>query len=180
MKLYAVLIYCTNGELKYSDYNLEDFSFFETFGLKEKIENSAKSIIKTITTKGIYQINEKIIHREFTIYGSWYDTYCIVITDKDYPSHLSLELLQLLNKNNSNTELTKLFDTYQNPLNIDKITLIQKELEDTKLVIYDSIDKLINRGEELNTLTDKTEILARESETFRIEATRMNECCVIF
>jgi synaptobrevin family protein YKT6 len=178
MKLYAVIIYTKNYVLRYSNYNLESFSFFESFILKQKIETVTKEIIQQIPTNNIYQINQTIGDKEFVIYGSSYNDYSVVITDKDYPSYVASKLLQLLNSS-TNPDFDKLFDIYQNPSNIDKLIIIKKELEDSKIIIYDSIDKLIDRGEKMDELMNKTESLVRDSESFRVEAKKMNECCSI-
>ena len=49
---------------------------------------------------------------------------------------------------------------YQDPMEADKILKIQKELDDTKVVLHKTIDSVLARGEKLDNLVDSPPTLA--------------------
>ena len=186
MKLYALLIFNKDHTLLYSNYNLNDFSFFYTFTIKSTIEKIAKQTIESNNTKlnSIYQINETFDDIQFAIYASTFNNYSIIITDQQYPPIVALKLLNIItkdgnvNENINQNELNKLFNDYQTPN--DKLSLIKQELDETKLILCDSIDKLINRGETLENIIDKTNQLLETTDVFKNKTKEMNRCCPLF
>lgn len=53
--------------------------------------------------------------------------------------------------------------TFQNPAEADKITRMQKELDEVKDVLQQSIEQVLQRGEKLDDLVDKSEELSAVS-----------------
>lgn len=66
---------------------------------------------------------------------------------------------------------------YQNPHEADSILRVQKELDETKVVLHKTIESLLDRGEKLDTLVDKSERLSAQSKGFYKVARRTNTCC---
>jgi hypothetical protein len=73
--------------------------------------------------------------------------------------------------------------------NNDKIKLISKDLEDTKTIMYNNIDLVLNRGEKLEDLNIKAQDLNSHAQTFKTRARQLkkNMCwqntklyCIIF
>ncbi len=68
---------------------------------------------------------------------------------------------------------------YQNPTEADAIMKVQQELDETKIVLQKSIESVLQRGEHLDSLVDKSEALTASSRTFYKQAKKTNSCCVI-
>ena len=78
--------------------------------------------------------------------------------------------------NNICTELVKKF---QVPHEADKILKIQKDLDETKTILVQSMDKLLDRGEALDSLANKSGDLSLQSKIFLDQASGLNSCCSI-
>ena len=68
---------------------------------------------------------------------------------------------------------------YQDPMEADKILKIQKELDETKVVLHKTIDSVLARGEKLDNLVDKSTDLSLASQMFYKQAKKQNQCCAI-
>lgn len=67
----------------------------------------------------------------------------------------------------------------QDPANFDKITKIQKDLDDTTVVLHQTIDNLLERGEKLDNLVERSDDLSKQSKMFYKQARKTNSCCII-
>jgi hypothetical protein len=65
----------------------------------------------------------------------------------------------------------------QDPAAADKLTKIQRDLDDTKIVLHQTIDSVLRRGEKLDTLVDKSADLSLASQVFYKQARKTNACC---
>ena len=81
-----------------------------------------------------------------------------------------------------------LVDRYSDP-NSDKVSQIKSVLEQTKIQMVDNIDRVIERGERIDGLCERSELLVAEAATFESQATtlkwsmykkRIIMCIVIF
>ena len=59
----------------------------------------------------------------------------------------------------------------------DKLTKIQRDLDDTKVVLHQTIESMLNRGEKLENLVDKSSDLSMASQMFYKQARKTNSCC---
>ena len=179
MKLYALLIYNEDYKQIYSNYNLDDFFFAYRSKMKETIEIFAKEVIKNVKKNSYYKITESADDFDFTIYGSTFINYYIAITNNSYPQRVAFELLHTIQGTNmTQVSINTSFRTYQNPIEADKILQIKQEIDEAKLILLNSIDNLLDRGERMDQLLDKTEKLAEDSFLFRKKARDLN-CCII-
>lgn len=65
----------------------------------------------------------------------------------------------------------------QDPTQADKLSKIQKDLDETKVVLHQTIDSMLQRGEKLDSLVDKSEDLSMASQIFYKQARKTNSCC---
>ena len=65
----------------------------------------------------------------------------------------------------------------QDPAVADKLTKIQRDLDDTKVVLHQTIESMLNRGEKLENLVDKSSDLSMASQLFYKQARKTNSCC---
>lgn len=122
----------------------------------------------------------------------------VIVTDKDYPVRPAYTLLNKLledylvqhppsqwekvTETDQSLQMTGLNDTikrYQDPSQADAIMKVQQELDETKIVLHNTIDSVLQRGEKLDNLVDKSETLNTSSKMFYKQAKKSNSCCII-
>lgn len=126
----------------------------------------------------------------------------VLVTDKEYPSRVAFNALQQVvmdfdDKFKANPtefkrvmkdgalqakygpELKAVVDKYQDPVKADKILKVKKDLEETKTVLNRAIEQLLDRGEKLDDMILKTDMLSDSSKEFYIKARKNNSCCTI-
>ncbi|KAB0406766.1 hypothetical protein E2I00_017006 [Balaenoptera physalus] len=55
---------------------------------------------------------------------------------------------------------------YQNPREADPMTKVQAELDETKIILHNTMESLLERGEKLDDLVSKSEVLGIQSKAF--------------
>jgi synaptobrevin family protein YKT6 len=60
---------------------------------------------------------------------------------------------------------------------VDKIAKIQRDLDETKIILHQTIDSVLKRGEKLDALVDKSNDLSLASQMFYKQARKTNSCC---
>ncbi|CAD6447733.1 4087acd9-f518-439a-9e70-c88a96266c62 [Sclerotinia trifoliorum] len=130
----------------------------------------------------------------FHAYGRTEGVCGIIISDHEYPALVAHQLLskvvdEFLNAHprsewaNSNPtitfpELNDYIVKYQDPQQADSIMKIQKELDETKIVLHKTIESVLERGEKIDTLVAKSDGLSAQSKMFYTQAKKQNSCCV--
>jgi synaptobrevin family protein YKT6 len=66
---------------------------------------------------------------------------------------------------------------YQNPQEADAITKLQSELDETKIILHNTISAILQRGEKLDDLVAKSDDLSAQSKVFYKTARKTNQCC---
>eukprot|EP00794_Sanderia_malayensis_P005427 gene5427-6106_t len=193
MKLFAVLILKKSAKVNLlaSAYDLQSFGYFQRSSVKEFMGFTAKLLVERTQTGLRASVKEKeyfchVFVRNDSLSG-------VVITDKDYPSRVAFTFLgQLLDDfaiqvpalrwdsdgsdfvfNECETYLAK----YQNPKEADPMMKVQTELDETKIIMYNTIEKVLERGENLDDLVTKSEGLSTSSKAFYTTARKTNSCC---
>jgi synaptobrevin family protein YKT6 len=126
----------------------------------------------------------------------------VLVTDTDYPSRVAFNILQkvVMDMDEQYKEkstkfdavrkdfelndmyletLKKIVEEYQDPVKTDKILKVKKDLEETKTILNSALDSLLDRGEKLDTLVAKTDMLNDSAKDFYIKAKENNSCCTI-
>jgi synaptobrevin family protein YKT6 len=131
----------------------------------------------------------------FHAYGRTEGVAGIIITDPDYPALVAHQLLskvvdEFLAKyprsqfaGSSPTlplpQLKEYIVKYQDPAQADSIMKIQRELDETKIVLHKTIESVLERGEKIDTLVQKSDGLSAQSKMFYNQAKKQNSCCVL-
>jgi len=120
----------------------------------------------------------------FHAYGRSEGVCGLMITDHEYPSLVAHQLLskvcdEFLSKyprsafanatesaNMSYPELKDYIVKYQDPQQADSIMKIQKELDETKIVLHKTIESVLERGEKIDNLVQKSDELSASSKMF--------------
>jgi synaptobrevin homolog YKT6 len=70
-------------------------------------------------------------------------------------------------------------EKYQDPAAADKVTKIQKDLDETTQILHKTIDSVLERGVKLDNLVERSNDLSAQSKMFYKQAKKTNSCCVI-
>lgn len=119
----------------------------------------------------------------------------IIISDHQYPSLVAHQLLskvvdEFLSNHPRSTwatgeptlafsELKEYLAKYQDPQQADSILKIQKELDETKIVLHKTIESVLQRGEKIDDLVAKSDGLSAQSKMFYQQAKKQNSCCIV-
>lgn len=99
------------------------------------------------------------------------DKTIVVITDREYPSITAQKLCLAAMNGRSLEELIE--------MPVDKIDIISRDMQSIVVVLQDNMQKIMLRGEKLDSLIEKTETLSAASKNFYRTAKKMNSCCVV-
>ncbi|SBT80170.1 SNARE protein, putative [Plasmodium malariae] len=202
--LYAILIYKYDASepiFLSASMDLTSFPFFHRSSLKEHIFFHSR-LVCSRTPKG----NREIIELEsgighLHIYTSKENNISVlVLSTKAYPLRIAFGLIDNTQKlfrqkcrgrfeNITqdlkedmlfHEELNELLKKYQNPSEADKLSRVQKDLDEVKDVMLKNIEDLLQRGEKLDDLMKKSQDLSNSSYQFYRQAKKNNQCCKLY
>lgn len=75
------------------------------------------------------------------------------------------------------TVLPAYLTKYQDPREADALTKMQDDLDETKIILKNTIESVLDRGEKLDDLVSKSEELSFQSKAFYKTAKKTNSCC---
>ena len=75
------------------------------------------------------------------------------------------------------TQLPGYLSKYQDPREADALTKMQDDLDETKIILRNTIEQVLERGEKLDDLVYKSESLSVQSKAFYKTAKKTNSCC---
>eukprot|EP00753_Platysulcus_tardus_P018638 PLAT6989.1.p1 GENE.PLAT6989.1~~PLAT6989.1.p1 ORF type:complete len:202 (+),score=73.08 PLAT6989.1:82-687(+) len=175
--------------------DVSEFGFFERSGAREMLTFLARTFTKR-TPPGTRQAIEHEGHM-CHCYTRRSGLSSIFVSDTDYPERVAFACL-----NNLMDAFTERYEeevwaaetrdralefpdveaslkSYQDPTEVDKIARIHKEIEDTKDVLHRTIDSVLERGERLDDLVERSDDLSKQSKMFYTTAKKHNRCCVV-
>ncbi len=143
-----------------------------TFIIKVLIKNIADGAFETIKDEGIDYLCHIFSHSN--LIG-------VAVTDMEYPQTTVYQMfLNLFPKFVSDRNiLNKYFNQYQDYQEVDKIAKIQNNLNETKIEIIKTVDKILERGEKLEILMEKTQEISLGAKEFYKKSKKLNNCCWI-
>lgn len=103
------------------------------------------------------------------------DKTLVMVTDNEYPTAVTYELLMKLSRDP--TVLQNIIEECQDP-SCQRQTITQ-QLDATLVIMHENVDKILQRGEDINALVQKSERLSQTSKTFYQVARKHNRCCSI-
>jgi synaptobrevin homolog YKT6 len=117
----------------------------------------------------------------FHVYGRSEGIAGVIISDHEYPSLVAHQILSKLVddfltefsvssfQNGGKLPFPKLKEyitKYQDPQQADSIMKIQKELDETKILMKKTIESVLERGEKIDSLVAKSDGLSAQSKMF--------------
>lgn len=199
MKIYYIGVLRNTGDkaLELSSVkDLAQFGFFERNSVSQFMSFFSETVAAR-TTAGQRQSVEEgsyIGH----VYARSEGVCGVLITDKEYPVRPAYTLLNKIldeyliahpplqwkdiseaNDGLRLDELDTYISKYQDPSQADAIMRVQQELDETKITLHKTIENVLQRGEKLDNLVDKSESLSASSRMFYKQAKKTNSCCII-
>uniref|UniRef100_A0A8C6MM07 YKT6 v-SNARE homolog n=1 Tax=Nothobranchius furzeri TaxID=105023 RepID=A0A8C6MM07_NOTFU len=189
MKLYSLSVHykgSTKANLLKAAYDLSSFSFFQRSSVQEFMTFTSALIVERTSqgTRASVKEQEYLCH----VYVRNDNLGGVVIADTEYPQRVCFTLLEKVSKTFSKwTVLVKRRHTPssdhlfppQNPREADAMTKVQAELDETKIILHNTMESLLERGEKLDDLVAKSEHLGNQSKAFYKTARKQNSCCEI-
>lgn len=168
------------------------FGYFQRGAVKEGLHFLARTIVQrtqpgqrqSVKSEG-YMSHVHV--RDYGLAG-------VVVCDEEYPVTAAFSIItkvldQFVAENGdgwkdvlsdveiANVILEPALSKYQDHTQADKLAKIQKDLDETKIVLHQTIESVLKRGEKLDDLVDKSADLGLASQMFYKQAKKTNSCC---
>ncbi|KAG7671012.1 hypothetical protein Ndes2526B_g01221 [Nannochloris sp. 'desiccata'] len=197
VKLSCVVILKYNGPDKDPyilglEADLSSFGYFQRSTVKEMMT----FVSRTVARKTQVGQRQTVQQEEYFCHAFNKDGLVgIAFVDQDYPARAGfcvvnkvLEDFQLQqgeawrgvtvdNPELAQTLLTDALLKFQDPAQADKLAKIQRDLDETKIILHKTIESVLDRGEKLDQLVDKSADLSMASQLFYKQARKANSCC---
>ncbi|KAH9606099.1 hypothetical protein KSS87_017739 [Heliosperma pusillum] len=183
MKITALLILKINGNdenptILANASELSQYGFFQRSSIREFIVFVGRTVAKR-TPPGQRQ---SVQHEDYKVHAYNRGGLCALgFMDDHYPVRSSFSLLNKVldeyEKNFGDSWKTATADStqswpylnealtkYQDPAEADKLLKIQRELDETKIILHKTIDSVLERGEKLDSLVEKSADLSAQSQ----------------
>lgn len=175
-----------------SAFDLSSFSYFQRGSVQEFMTFVSKTMVERTQPASRQSVKEgeymlQVYVRADNLAG-------IFISDHEYPNRVAHTLItKMLDEfsakvpastwptaNETTVDfpaLPQYLAKYQNPREADALTRIQDDLDETKIILHDTIKAVLERGEKLDDLVAKSDSLSVHSKAFYKTAKKTNSCC---
>nr|OQO26586.1 hypothetical protein B0A51_06777 [Rachicladosporium sp. CCFEE 5018] len=175
--------------------DLSSYSRFTRTSVGEFMSLFSKTVAERTKPSQRQDIEEQSY--TFHAYGRTEGVAGIIISDHEYPALVAHQLLsKILDEFLARypktaieatreggglvfPELKGYIEKYQDPAAADSIMRIQKELDETKIVLHKTIESVLERGEKIDSLVAKSDGLSAQSKMFYTQAKKQNSCCSV-
>ncbi|KAG5225953.1 SNARE family protein [Salix suchowensis] len=173
--------------------DVSHFGYFQRSSVREFIVFVGRTVAKR-TPSGQRQ---SVQHEEYKVHAYNRNGLCALgFMDDHYPVRSSFSLLdKVIDEYQKNfgeswrtaqadgsqpwPYLNEALTKFQDPAEADKLLKIQRELDETKIILHKTIDSVLARGEKLDSLVEKSSDLSAASQMFYKQAKKTNQCCTI-
>lgn len=200
MKLVALSIYKWKDESPaelYCTSELGFISFFQRPAVREHIKFHSRLVASRTPVGRRSSVDAEQNLGKFHSWVHPSGVAAVLLADNEYPMRVAFTMLSetirvFLEQNAGRWEdvmadtalqspdLDALFIKFQDPAEADKLTKIEKDLDEVKGVVMQSMDDLLKRGESLDALMQKSKDLSSTSVQFYRTAKKNNQCCKMY
>ncbi|XP_063365056.1 synaptobrevin homolog YKT6 [Cydia amplana] len=195
VKVYGLLVLykgVNSATILKDAYDLSSFSYFQ----KGSVQEFMSFVSKTMAERTQPASRQSVKEGEYMlqVYVRADNLAGVLISDHEYPSRVAHTLItKILDEftarvpantwptaNNTTVDfpvLPQYLVKYQNPREADALTKIQEDLDETKIILHDTIKAVLERGEKLDDLVAKSDSLSYHSKAFYKTARKTNSCC---
>jgi len=194
VKLYSIAILYRDEKVQLlkAAHDLSSFGFFQRSSVQEFMTFTSK--ILTERTQRASRQSVKQGEYMCHVYVRADGLTCVLTADHEYPQRVSHTLItkvlddfsvavpsaQWVEGNPVAAAFSGLdacLAKYQNPREADALTKVQAELDETRIILHNTIEAVLERGEKLDDLVAKSEGLSDASKMFYTTARKTNSCC---
>ncbi|XP_014216569.1 synaptobrevin homolog YKT6 [Copidosoma floridanum] len=195
VKLFALSVMYknpTSATVLKSAYDVDSFSYFQRSSIREFMSFVSKTITERTQVASRQSVKEGDYMCHVYVRGD--SLAGVLISDHEYPHRVSHTLItkvldEFAAKYPPHTWLTLKEPTvdfqqvhiylskYQNPKEADSLTKMQDDLDETKIILHNTLEAVLQRGEKLDDLVQKSEGLSIQSKAFYKTARKTNSCC---
>jgi len=195
MKILSITIFsCPNkiAKLLSSAQDLTTFGYFQRGSVKEFLIFFSKTVIEKteLNQRQSVQQEEYFCHVHLQAKGLG----GVVVCDAEYPRRVAFTLLnkvldEFAVKYDKNVwassgelpfaQLDEYIKKYQDPVQADPLMRVQSDLDETKIILHKTIESVLDRGDKLDTLIERSDDLSKSSKMFYTTAKKQNACCVV-
>jgi len=202
MKLLAMFVLHKETDKKVKilqdEFELDNFGYFERRGVRQLLVFSARTVTErtTLNTRQSVEAEENVkatVH----VYVRADGLSSVIISDSEYPMRVAHTLLtKILDEFtdsyppsawSSMTEeaarmpkLGEMLKKYQVPSEADPLMRLQKDLDETKSILKNTLANVLDRGEKIDDLVARSNDLSIESKAFYKTAKKTNRCCTLY
>ncbi|KAJ3758972.1 snare-like protein [Lentinula raphanica] len=174
--------------------DLSQFSFYQKGSVAEFMSFFARTVAERTPQGQRQSVQENNYTAHVYNRGGAESLAAVIITDQEYPVRPAFSLLTKVldeftakvpqssfgNPSSINFPEIQVYVTkYQDPTQADTIMRVQQELDETKIVLHKTIESVLERGEKLENLVDRSNALSAQSKMFYKTAKKQNDCCVV-
>ncbi|KAI5794382.1 synaptobrevin [Peziza echinospora] len=173
--------------------DLSSFSYFTRASVAEFLTFFSGNVAERTGPAQRQDVQEQSY--TFHVYGRSEGCAGVIISDHEYPKLVAHKLLtqvmdDFLTLHPRATwatgtpkllvpALDEYIVKYQDPRQADSILRIQQELDETKIILHKTIESVLERGEKIDDLVEKSAGLSAQSKMFYKSAKKQNSCCII-
>ncbi|KAG1697677.1 Synaptobrevin YKT6 [Nymphon striatum] len=162
-------------------YELSSFGFFQRNSVLEFMKFTSQIVTQRSqpATRSSVREQEYMCH----VYVRGDNLAGVLISDHEYPNRVAHTVLTKVldefatkvpevswasgsGENYSIAELQNYLDKFQNPQQADAMSKIQNDLDETKIILHNTIEAVLQRGEKLDDLVAKSDELSLQSKAF--------------
>ncbi|CAD7091155.1 unnamed protein product [Hermetia illucens] len=195
VKLYALCVFFkgpSEGRLLKAAYDLQSFSFFQRGAVQEFMGFASKTIVERTQAASRQSVKQDAYMCH--VYVRADNLGGVLIGDHEYPQRVAHTLLTKVlddftakvpadqwstgtESSIAFTQLPAYLSKYQDPREADALTKMQNDLDETKIILKNTIEAVLERGEKLDDMVIKSENLSIQSKAFYKTAKKTNSCC---
>ncbi|KAJ3208632.1 palmitoyltransferase [Entophlyctis luteolus] len=183
------------GRILAAEHDLSSFNYFQRGSVQEFLAFFAKTAVER-TQRGMRQKIEEQQMYVGHVYVRGDGLAGVIVTDVEYPTRSAFTIVnkildefsqkfprsQFASMSPANTasvypDLRAQLMQYQDPHAADPLLRVQRDLDETKIVLHKTMESLLNRGEVLEDLVNRSDQLSSQSKMFYKTAKSTNSCC---
>lgn len=173
-------------------WDLSSISFYQRGTAKDFITFTSKILVERTGVGARQSVKEAEYMCHVFVRADKLSVVCV--SDQEYPPRVAHTMMQRVSEDFAgqiqapewstgqevtgfNGQLEVYLSKFQDPTQSDAMSRLQTDLDDTKIVLHSTIEAVLQRGEKLDDLVDKSEALSMQSKAFYKTARKTNSCC---
>eukprot|EP00088_Acartia_fossae_P029240 TRINITY_DN3009_c0_g1_i12.p1 TRINITY_DN3009_c0_g1~~TRINITY_DN3009_c0_g1_i12.p1 ORF type:complete len:202 (-),score=37.15 TRINITY_DN3009_c0_g1_i12:352-957(-) len=196
MRLFSIVVLYKGDPTAHilkAGYDLSPISFFQRGTAQEFITFTARILTERTSVGARQSVKEAEYYCHAFVRGDSLTGVCF--SDHEYPPRVAHTMLVRVLEDFAgqvtqpewtvgtevagkfNGQLEAYLAKFQDPAKSDATSRLQADLDETKIILHNTIEAVLERGEKLDDLVDKSEALSLQSKAFYKTARKTNSCC---